>query len=280
LDSGAFDEEQFLQQRSPCCSRLKSWGCLERFYGRRPQLCTESLQLVLRQLGALSMPSGEGEGTQQETPSAAVLTVLCAVYVDRLLRRNPALCFTARNWRILVVAAMRVASKAHEDIHAWNADFSLYLQSIMGVPLSARSLHSLELRFLAGLGFRLEVHNDLYTAYAVALGLLDDPGSTSASVGIATATASLSCLDDELARRDAPPLYRWQPSLPCLHSSCSTARMEEDCGRQVSGSSCGATPMSSSRSRGSSSTSCGSLVSTLSPTSMASWRSLEEASAQ
>jgi len=262
LDSGAFDEEQFLERRS-CISRLDCLSCL---YGRL-DFCPESLMEVLQQLGALSLASRGGEGSHQEAGSVAAIVVLCAVYIERLLARNPAVHLTARNWRPLIIASIRVASKAHEDIHTWNGDFALYVNRVMGLPVSAASLHSLELRFLAGLGFRLEVRSDVYHTYATALGLLSDPPAAAASAAAAAAAAVLHSSGDELARRDAPPLYRWQPPPRLL-------KMDEECGRQVS---CGS--LSSAWSRGSTSTSCGSLTSTISPTSMPSRPALDEASA-
>lgn len=145
--------------------------------------------------------------------AGAALAVLGSVYLERFLAKNPDVHVTARTWRPLVIAAMRVALKTNEDVHPWNRDFVMYLRDVVGVPYSAVSLHALELRFLAGLEFRLEVSCAFYERHALRLS-----ASTTDAPHLPRVPPSHCCragvgeheeegLRDVLATRGARPLF-------------------------------------------------------------------------
>ena len=98
------------------------------------------------------------------------MAVLAAIYTERLLKRHPTLRLTKKNWRPLLIAALHLASKTWEDVHAWNSDFSVYhLRVAIGLDYPVRSLHRLELQILTGLDYRMEISGELYASYYFAL---------------------------------------------------------------------------------------------------------------
>lgn len=97
------------------------------------------------------------------------VVVLAAIYIERLLARHSSLRLLSSNWRPLLIAALHLASKTWEDVHAWNAEFAAYLRWSTKLRYTARSLHILELRFLAGLEYQMEVCGELYASYYFAL---------------------------------------------------------------------------------------------------------------
>lgn len=97
------------------------------------------------------------------------LVVLCAIYVERLLRLAP-VCLSRENWRPIVLVALLVASKVFEDIHPWNADFAAVVHRALGLSLLQPSaLYVLESRFLECLRWNASVSGEEYARYYFAL---------------------------------------------------------------------------------------------------------------
>jgi len=106
------------------------------------------------------------------------LVVLCAIYMERLLRSTPAVQITQCNWRAVTIAALFAASKVWEDIHPWNSDFAVVLYRAVGVRFwEPMSLYRLESRLLEGLNWRMAVTGETYAAYFFALKNADEPPS-------------------------------------------------------------------------------------------------------
>lgn len=156
LTSADFDEVLFLVPlRWRCCCPKR------RTARRRPQ--RGQCHLVVEEIFSLLCRLAETSESKKE------VVVLTAIYLERLLARHTALRLTIRNWRPLVVAAIHLACKTWEDVHPWNAEYADFLSSTAGICYSAQNLHLLELRFLAGLEYRMEVCGELYASYYFAL---------------------------------------------------------------------------------------------------------------
>ncbi|CAL1155701.1 unnamed protein product, partial [Cladocopium goreaui] len=152
LRAADFDEVNFAEQLN--CRRRFSLSQLWRYF-RQPALVDEIYQL-LKNIAALSEFKKE-------------MAVLAAIYTERLLKRHPALRLTKKNWRPILIAALHLASKTWEDVHAWNSDFSAYLQAALGLHYPVQSLHRLELQMLTALDYHMEVPGELYVSYYFAL---------------------------------------------------------------------------------------------------------------
>lgn len=152
LRAGDFDEVHFTAKpnfrRRFSLSRL--WQCF-----RQPALVDE-IYALLQNVAALTEFKKE-------------IVVLAAIYTERLLKRHPTLRMTKGNWRPILIAALHLASKTWEDVHAWNSDFSAYLRVAIGLQYPVRSLHRLELQMLTGLDYHMEVCGELYASYYFAL---------------------------------------------------------------------------------------------------------------
>lgn len=97
------------------------------------------------------------------------ISILTVIYVERLLEKNSSLHLTVNNWRPILIAGLHLAMKTWEDVHPWNAEFARYLRHVTGISLSPRGLHILEMRFLVGLEYRVDVAGALYAAYYFSL---------------------------------------------------------------------------------------------------------------
>lgn len=164
LTSADFDEENFLETprcKKSCCSRR---CCFLRRLCHRPQFSSNTIFQLLQNVASMSRFRKE-------------VVVLGAIYVERLLDRNPEIRLGVKNWRPLLVAALHLASKTWEDLHPWNAEVAVYLSLAAGVRYPARSLYLLESRFLAALGYRVDVCGQLYAAYYFALREAECPPS-------------------------------------------------------------------------------------------------------
>jgi len=152
LRAADFDEELFLER--PNCSRKFS---LKRFLRRfRRKALADEIYELLKQVSALTEFKKE-------------MAIIAIIYIERLLKRHPTLCLTKGNWRPVLVAALHLASKTWEDVHAWNADFANYLQVVLGLRYPVRNLHQLEVKMLMGLDYHMEVCGELYASYYFAL---------------------------------------------------------------------------------------------------------------
>lgn len=105
------------------------------------------------------------------------VVVIATIYLERLLGKHPLLHLSTCNWRPLLVASLHLASKTWEDVHAWNAEFTQFLREVVGVRYPARLLHLLELKFLVGLEYRMEVSAELFAAYYFSLVELEHQSS-------------------------------------------------------------------------------------------------------
>lgn len=162
LTADDFDEVLFLE-RKRC-----SWRC----FRSRPDdsvCCFRRQRSLVDDIFSLLRKVAEISAFKKE------VVVLGAIYLERLLTKHPLLRLTPWNWRPLLVASLHLASKTWEDVHAWNAEFSAFLRECAGVRYPARNLHLLELKFLVGLEYRMEVCGELYAAYYFALVEADAP---------------------------------------------------------------------------------------------------------
>lgn len=151
ITSADFDEAQFLpKQRCQCC---RGWRCRLR---RTQRVSANAIFRLLQSVATISEFRKE-------------VIVVGAIYVERLLDRNPELLLSSTNWRPVLVAALHLASKTWEDVHPWNAEVAAYLSSCAGVTYPARSLYVLESRFLSGLGYRVDVPGQVYASYFFSL---------------------------------------------------------------------------------------------------------------
>eukprot|EP00927_Polykrikos_kofoidii_P076744 TRINITY_DN73783_c0_g1_i1.p1 TRINITY_DN73783_c0_g1~~TRINITY_DN73783_c0_g1_i1.p1 ORF type:complete len:481 (-),score=33.66 TRINITY_DN73783_c0_g1_i1:24-1427(-) len=103
------------------------------------------------------------------------VTIVSAIYIERLLHKNPLVFLNASTWRPILLAALHLASKMWEDIHALNSELSEYLERVIGVCYPAKSLHLLEMQFLMGIDFRVDVGGEEYAAYLFSLSEEDRP---------------------------------------------------------------------------------------------------------
>lgn len=187
VNSADFDEELYLERKRCRCRCLLSR--LTAFLGRRRVLADDIFSL-LQLVAAISDFKKE-------------VVVLSAIYIERLLHRNPNLYLTQLNWRPLLVAALHLASKTWEDVHAWNVDFLVYLDRVVGVHFPARKLHALEFKFLDGIDYRTVVGGELYFRYFSALLDADQPPTP----------PSNACAEDDIRRpQSCGPDGRW----PCV----------------------------------------------------------------
>lgn len=152
LTAADFDEVNFTGQAN--CKRRFSLSRLYNYFWQ-PALI-EQIYSLLKNIAALSEFKKE-------------MAVLAAIYTERLLKRHPTLRLTKRNWRPLLIAALHLASKTWEDVHAWNSDLSAYLRVAIGLDYPVRSLHRLELLVLTGLDYRIDISGELYASYYFAL---------------------------------------------------------------------------------------------------------------
>lgn len=152
LTAADFNEENFIGQ--PNCKKRFSLSRLYNYFWQ-PALI-EQIYSLLKNIAALSEFKKE-------------MAVLAAIYTERLLKRHPTLRLTKKNWRPLLIAALHLASKTWEDVHAWNSDFSVYLRVAVGLDYPVRSLHRLESQILTGLDYRMEISGELYASYYFAL---------------------------------------------------------------------------------------------------------------
>jgi len=156
LLSSDFQEAQFLpKQRCLCCCPAR-WSCVEKALYGTEKVSANAIFRLLQTVATISEFRKE-------------VVVIGAIYVERLLDRNPELTLSATNWRPVLVAALHLASKTWEDVHPWNAEVAAYLRSAAGVCYPARSLYLLESRFLSGLGYRVDIPGQLYASYYFSL---------------------------------------------------------------------------------------------------------------
>jgi len=168
LTAADFDEELFAEPRR-CMSGRCSWSFWRSFLAFRRPALVEEIYSLLKSISELSDFKKE-------------MVVLAAIYVERLLSRHPSLHLEKSNWRPLLIAALHLASKTWEDVHAWNAEFSVYLRVALGLRYPARKLHRLELQVLTGLEFRMEVCGEQYASYYFALMEANSPPTPPQSV--------------------------------------------------------------------------------------------------
>jgi len=205
-----FDEEHFLEERRYRCGCLRT--SFRRLLGRRRVLVNDMFSL-LKMVAAISDFKKE-------------VVVLSAIYIERLLHRNQSLYLTSRNWRPLLVAALHLASKTWEDVHAWNADFLVYLHGVVGVHYPARKLHALEFKFLDGIDYRMEVTGELYFRYFSALLDADQPPTPPGN----------PCAEDDSRRpQSCGATTRWPDAAPFVE------RCDEACVVSMRGLSLGGT---------------------------------------
>ena len=152
LTAADFDEVNFTGQAN--CKKRFSLSRLYNYFWQ-PALI-EQIYSLLKNIAALSEFKKE-------------MAVLAAIYTERLLKRHPTLRLTKRNWRPLLIAALHLASKTWEDVHAWNSDLSAYLRVAIGLDYPVRCLHRLELLILTGLDYRIDISGELYASYYFAL---------------------------------------------------------------------------------------------------------------
>lgn len=221
-----FDEEHFLERRRQRC------GCLfarfRRLLGRRRVLVNDMFSL-LKLVAAISDFKKE-------------VVVLSAIYIERLLHRNHRLYLTPQNWRPLLVAALHLASKTWEDVHAWNADFLVYLHGVVGVHYPARKLHALEFKFLDGIDYRMEVTGELYFRYFSALLDADQPPTPPGN----------QCTEDDSRRpQSCGATTRWPDAAPFIseRGACDEACFVSMRGLTPSGTSTAGSSQASSFAR-------------------------------
>lgn len=85
--------------------------------------------------------------------------VLALIYIDRLIKRAPGTVVCQQNCHRLLITAMVLAAKNHDDTYYSNAFYA----KVGGVPCA--ELNSLELRFLMTLGWRIHVAPEEYAMY-------------------------------------------------------------------------------------------------------------------
>lgn len=183
LTTADFDEALFLEKQ-------RCWECPFRASRARRSSLRGPRRCFLFGLGRRSRVTARDVRDLLEAIAAATrfdqeIAVLSAIYVERLLEKNPAVRLTKSSWRPILVAAMHLAFKTWEDVHPWNAEFVAWLSQDVGVRYPAQRLHVLELRFLVGLGYRVDVSGELYAAYLFSL--RDDGQRTPPNAG--------SCVD-------------------------------------------------------------------------------------
>lgn len=158
MTSADFEEVHFLPPqkcRSWFCSRCRH-SCLSCCFRKDPEVSANNIFKLLQAVATMSECRKE-------------VVVLSAIYVERLLDRNPELTLSATNWRPVLVAGLHLALKTWEDVHPWNAEVAAYLHRRAGVAYPARSLYTLESRFLSGLGYRVDVQGQVYASYYFSL---------------------------------------------------------------------------------------------------------------
>lgn len=214
LTTADFDEELFAEPKR--CHWRCSWRCWRSLLPRRRPALVEEIFCLLKSLSELSEFKKE-------------MVVLAAIYVERLLSRHPLLHLEKGNWRPLLIAALHLASKTWEDVHAWNAEFAAYLQAALGLRYPVRNLHRLELQVLSGLEFKMEVCAEQYASYYFALVEEDKaptpPSSLQGAVCDSIGPRSVSCSLEagrSILERDRAPT----DSCPPTPSSASSAGKE------------------------------------------------------
>jgi hypothetical protein len=85
--------------------------------------------------------------------------VLGLIYIDRLLKRHPGITFNKLTGHRLLITAMLLAAKNHDDVFRTNA----YYAKVGGVTL--KELNALERCFLLGLDWKLHVPFEEYERY-------------------------------------------------------------------------------------------------------------------
>eukprot|EP00831_Metopus_contortus_P028320 TRINITY_DN23569_c0_g2_i6.p1 TRINITY_DN23569_c0_g2~~TRINITY_DN23569_c0_g2_i6.p1 ORF type:complete len:184 (+),score=19.81 TRINITY_DN23569_c0_g2_i6:268-819(+) len=86
--------------------------------------------------------------------------ILCFVYIDRLIQKNPGMLLTHRNVHRTILAAMVVAIKFHDDQYFDNVFYS----QLGGVTLG--ELNFLEVQMLFLLRFNLVVDTETFAHYS------------------------------------------------------------------------------------------------------------------
>lgn len=151
-----FHEELFEDRHGDLGYRVRLFRNLAKRSSRRRAISVARIHTLLRAIVAAFAFRRE-------------ISILTVIYIERLLEKNSSLHLTSNNWRPILIAGLHVAMKTWEDVHPWNAEFSRYLRHVTGICLSARGLHILELRFLVGLEYRVDVAGALYAAYYFSL---------------------------------------------------------------------------------------------------------------